>query len=242
MASDAEQSTGQKVNTWVQTIGIIVAAAWGGYSFIYKEVLVPKSAPVNVTLDLQLRKLDNANSEVHQCKAVELIPVEMTASATNPSSRTVFLLSNLWSAWGSNVAVSPELPRFAESVEKVVNSEQLGPIELNAQRRPHRRPVAIGRLFRDTCLKPNERVVRRLVFHVPCGEYDVIDVNTDVITVAKEGAAALQWHYKDSDDGISHDIFRVAKNGELSKIESPEVATDLELEDSESSATLSMSQ
>src|SRR6266513_4802955 len=95
-----KRSLGERLNTWVQTIGILIAAAWGVYTFVHKEITAPRAAPVNISLDLQLKKL-GANEPNK-----ELVAVELKASATNPSTREIHLLPNLWTAYGINVVAA----------------------------------------------------------------------------------------------------------------------------------------
>src|SRR5438093_325085 len=103
MAEDnsKNRSFGESLNTWVQAIGIIIAACWGVYTFGYKEIMVPKSAPVNITLNLQLKKIGGAPAKG------DLVAVEMRASATNPSSRDIHLLPNAWIAYGIGITAIP---------------------------------------------------------------------------------------------------------------------------------------
>ena len=99
MARSSERTIGQEVNTWVQTFGILVAAAWGVYTFIYKEIVLPKSAPVNISVNLELKTIGPSNPQETEAKK-QLIAVEMKVSATNPSPREVYLLPSIWFAYG----------------------------------------------------------------------------------------------------------------------------------------------
>src|SRR5713226_5577170 len=101
MAEAANRSLGQEINSWVQTIGIVIAATWGAWTFVYKEIVVPKSAPVNVTVDLELKKIGANQPGATKAK---LIPVELRVSAKNPSSREIYLLPSVWMASGVKVA------------------------------------------------------------------------------------------------------------------------------------------
>lgn len=50
----------------VQTTAIVLAGVWALYTFVYKEILLPKSAPVNVSIDLQLKKPNpQINSQIN---------------------------------------------------------------------------------------------------------------------------------------------------------------------------------
>jgi hypothetical protein len=93
-AKSRESSFGRELNAWVQTIAIIVAASWGIYTFVYKEITLPKSAPVNVSMDLQLKKIGTSVDKREQ--EVPFVAVEMKVRATNPTSRSIYLLPSTW--------------------------------------------------------------------------------------------------------------------------------------------------
>lgn len=94
-----ERTLGQTLNTWVQTIGIVCAGAWALlYTFGYKDIFVPKSAPVNISLNLSLKKVGPKASSTDSLTAVE-----MKIAATNPSSRPVYLLRSAWVAIGCTI-------------------------------------------------------------------------------------------------------------------------------------------
>src|SRR5256885_1464223 len=112
-AHSQRRDFGEILNTWVQTIGICIAAIWGVYTFVFKEILVPKSAPVNVTINLQLKKIGTGPTNGN------LTAVEMKISATNPSSRKVYLLPSVWVAHGIRIkAVERDDAGFADATVK----------------------------------------------------------------------------------------------------------------------------
>ena len=49
MGNNENPTFGKTLNTWVQTIGIIAAGAWGIYTFAFKEIVTPRSAPINIS-------------------------------------------------------------------------------------------------------------------------------------------------------------------------------------------------
>lgn len=40
----SDKTFGEKLNVWVQTIGILLAGIWALYTFVYKEYIEPKKA------------------------------------------------------------------------------------------------------------------------------------------------------------------------------------------------------
>jgi hypothetical protein len=238
MEMSPERTVAQKLNTWAQTIGIVIAAAWGVYTFIYKEVMLPRSAPVNISVNLQLKKIGFASSQI-QDENKSLIAVEMRVSATNPSPREVYLLPSAWIVYGHKIGVLRERRAFTEEAITALNSGQGIYVE------KHSAPVttsvvAIGSLFADDVLKPNEAATRTVVFHVPPGRYDWLDVQAIMPTMAKKGGAALEWKF-DEKAGLVPVIYRVNARGEREKM-GDEASSDphLELQSAHSMAALSL--
>src|SRR5437763_12580581 len=109
----------ERLNTWVQILGILIAAGWGIWTFIYKEIKVPKSAPVNISLNLQLKKVETNPSRQG------LTAVEMKISATNPSSREIYLLPNAWVAYGGHInSENPAADQFETAANKTLKDTQ----------------------------------------------------------------------------------------------------------------------
>jgi hypothetical protein len=146
-----------KLNTWVQIIGIAIAAGWGAYTSNYKEMMLPRAAPVIVTVDLQLQKIDRPNSQ-HQGENKALVAVEMTVSATNPSSRQVYLFPSVWLAYGLKVDALRKNHEFAKQATSSLNKRGLSQIETHAMTyMGSRAPIAIGKLIPDSILIKAER-------------------------------------------------------------------------------------
>ncbi len=186
MAEAANRSLGQEINSWVQTIGIVIAATWGAWTFVYKEIVVPKSAPVNVTVDLELKKIGANQPGATKAK---LIPVELRVSAKNPSSREIYLLPSVWMASGVKVAST----KHAIDEGLTVTSKNEASYSQRHADVTENIIVAFGGLVEDDSLKPNEVTARTLIFYVPPNEYDYLDVVTIIPTIAKKGAMDLEW-------------------------------------------------
>jgi hypothetical protein len=192
MADDGRRSFGQEINAWVQTIGIVLAAAWGVYTFFYTQIIVPKSAPVNITVDLSLKRIGTGDPNPIN-RAKRLIPVEMRISAKNPSSREIYLLPSAWIAWGLKVeANGSTTPEYFQKPAPINTQTGGNYLERHASVTASD-VVAFGGLLIDTMLKPNEVSSRTLIFYVPPNEYDSLDVRAFIPTVAKGGAVDLEW-------------------------------------------------
>jgi hypothetical protein len=216
MAEKEQQSRTDKVNKWVQTTAIIIAAVWGIYTFLYAQVLVPKSAPVNITVDLGLKKVgDSALTTTKSDHAV--IPVEMNISAKNPSSRQVFLLPSFWIAYGVKIGVvSTEDDPFKDALT-ITARNGVTNVEKHV-REIDDTVVGYGGLLSDTVLKPNETAARRLIFYVPPKEYDSIRVFVSIPTMDHQGAAELEYHFNEQDGSLNATMYRIGRKGERTEM------------------------
>lgn len=245
MAVRSGRSFGQEINTWVQTVGILIAAAWGGYTFIYKEVVLPNSAPVNISVDLQLKKIgqmgpngaplsevsdDKTNGPQGIDRKKQLIGVEMRISAINPSTRDVYLLPSAWFAYGIVDRASDDLP--TETAALVLNAHSGGYILKHAVP-AEASLVAVGSLLPDDALRPNEKAVHTEIIYVPAGKYDRIMVQGTLITASKRDKLTVKWKWnkedkdKDNDNEervITPQLYRVGASNELIELTKDEQA------------------
>jgi hypothetical protein len=184
-----KRTFGETLNTWVQTIGICIAAVWGFYTFVYEKIFIPKTSPVNVTLNLEVKKIGNSAAELG------LTAVEMTASATNPSSRRIYLLPSAWIAYGvcMTAAENDDTAFNKKALTALRDAENVSMVQRHAKRLSST-VVAMGPLFVDNALEPGEKLVRHVVFYVPIKKYDLLNLislmpNTDKETSRIE----FQW-------------------------------------------------
>lgn len=166
-------------------------ALWGIATFYYKDVLQPSTAPVNISLNLELKKVSPTNPP-NGSPGSKLIAVEMQLGATNPSSREVYLLPNAWIAYGYRTTEPGDAPSFAQRLNDGFASQRIRPQERFGLT-TNGDAVAGGVLLSDTQLKPGEKVMRKLVFHVPRNRYDVVEVWTAIPTTSQEGKLRITW-------------------------------------------------
>jgi hypothetical protein len=241
MANDSQESVSKRINTWVQTIGIIVAAAWGIYTFVYKEVFIPKSAPINITLDLELREIQA--KRVPRAHPPSLVPVEMTVSARNPSPREIRLLPSAWVAYGDKVVPRDDKRKIPD----VIVSSTSGMVYLDVHAMSSLRSlVAFGRLFSDVSLMPNEVLKRKLIFYVPPNHYDFVSVNIAVPSVTKAGSVDLEWKLSQENPEPVPVLYRIDGAGKREVVNSDQerkhVASETELQVSGSMSQVALTQ
>ena len=213
MPTSSERTFGEILNTWVQTIGILAAGVWAAYTFVYKEIRLPSSAPVNVSVSLQLKKIGpkGITSEKQP-----IVAVEMQAAASNPSARTIYPLNSAWIARGCNIETGSNDASFAKDAEVSLNSSPQDYADISVTHITCSN-VAAGHLFGDTTLKPSESTHRTNIFYVPTNKYDEIDVDVRVITTDRPNSVSLLW--KLEPDGLRPTLYRVGKDGKQTEFE-----------------------
>lgn len=211
MGSVVNRSRSKEINTWTQTAGIIVAAIWGIYTFGYKEIFIPNTAPVNISMDLQLQKVGISNKKKNR-----LIAVEMKVSATNPSSRGVKLLPSIWIAYGEKLVFIDENTLFNKKLNSALNIQN----ESFKQKHVESKfiaTVAGGNLFLDDYLKPKETRTRTIIFHVPDKKYDVLEVKAIMPSGEDTGIVKLKWRFDENLKAPFLDYYPVDKKGNVGR-------------------------
>jgi len=233
--SQTQRNLGKSINTWVQTVGILIAAGWGVYTFVYKEIMVPKSAPVNITLNLQLKKIGTGVTKGN------LTAVEVKCSATNPSSRQIHLLPSAWIAYGVRItATNVEEANFSEAAATALrDSEGLTPVNRQATFE-NASVVALGRLFPDTVLKPGETSGRTIVFYIHKNDYDLVDLTVTMPSAADPRGIELEWTLTEK-SVLTPAIYRLNKNAPRTPMPEAEYsAKPFELQEAQASAEISL--
>ena len=156
------------VHEWTKTVAVVVAALWGVYTFIWKDILVPSWAPASLVIEVKSRQeVPEARPETGDKGPARL---RLRVIATNPSSRTLYLLPNVW--WASvieEIQLKEEKPISFEARANVVLQQ---PSVLQAERGQELVSggvLATGHLFIDDQIQPGETLSRDLSITLPKG-------------------------------------------------------------------------
>jgi hypothetical protein len=210
------KSKTDKIDSFLKISGMFIASLWGGYTFFYKELWIPNNSPINITMNLQLKKIGQPLSEVRS-KNSELVAIKMIVSATNSSSRKTYLLPSIWKAYGYRVNSLHENANFSKDVDEALKSGDLVFIEKHASKSPLS-TVVVGRAFLDDSISPNETVSQENVFHVPLNQYDVIKVQVS-IPHTPQGNVTASWSYENQKSAVVSVMYFINENGERKEIE-----------------------
>lgn len=207
-----DENSKDRFHKWVQTSGIILAGAWGIYTFAFKEIISPKSAPVNITVDLKLNKVHEMNLGARD---TGLECVMVNATAINPSTRTVSLLTDLWVANGYRIEKS-DVKRYAIfSTNKVLSRDSFSEFDKCCYRSSYEL-IGYGNLFQDQWLKPNEKIVTSFLLYFQKNKFDYIEISSTIPTANNSEGIELNW--RKAGDSLVPEMFETI-GGEKKLIE-----------------------
>jgi len=214
----------KKFHAWVQSIGIIIGSVivflWGVTAFIYKEIWLPKSAPVNVTLEFVLQKSFTGDVSTFSQPNV-LVPIELRVSARNPSTRTVNLLPSIFIIKGIRIAAKyyteADLGEQLKKEEFDNNSKILVTKYTSGQEETI---VAVGNLMCYDFLYPNEIESRSFIFHIPQGQYDMLSAFAFIPSAADPKHTKIQYDFVMQDGKLvmKHHFYRPDSQGKRERL------------------------
>ncbi|MEY4808464.1 MAG: hypothetical protein RLZZ206_2853 [Cyanobacteriota bacterium] len=212
--------TSGDVHEWTKTVAVVVAALWGVYTFIWKDILVPSWAPASLVIEVKPRQeVAEARPEAGGTGPSRL---RLRVIATNPSSRTLYLLPNVW--WASAMRRSQADP--SRSFETAANAVLRDPSVLQAEREKElvsTGVVATGRLFIDDQIQPGETLSRDLSVALPKSDSPlVLQWLVPALTRKPQSASGkpllfagqrLSWGYNEKNDALYSLLCKASEAG-----------------------------
>ena len=162
----------ETLSSAVQTIAIVLAGAWGVYTFIYEAKIAPSLAPPSVSVTSRLERVGQRG---------DLVAIRSTVTRTNVGQAEVRVLSLTYNVVGVTM-------RFGETPATGAALEQLPRSSTIAQARYYDEPdsgeviLRHGVLFEgatalpseQSALNPGEAVSRDLIFYADPTRFDSI--------------------------------------------------------------------
>ncbi len=152
------------VHEWSKTVALVVAALWGVYTFIWKDILVPSWAPASLVIEV--KPLQEGFETKPGAERTGPSRVRLRVIATNPSSRTLYLLPSVWWATGMQRTETGPGRSFEAAANAVLRDLPVLQAE-RGQELVSTGVVATGRLFIDDQILPGETVSRDLSIALP---------------------------------------------------------------------------
>ncbi len=174
------------LHEWIRSGAVLIAAVWGVYTFIYKDIYVPSQQPAHLSLEASLKPVpDRPTPAVGQEMLLEI-------KATNASSRRVYLLANIWTLRGINLATRTGANANKEFIQELNVVLKDDPV-LHKERGVERTPgelIAIGRLFGDDFIDPGNTKYRSILVNIHTGT-NAIELSVIMPLLSKQAQASL---------------------------------------------------
>ncbi|MFN7901166.1 MAG: hypothetical protein ACK5N0_16175 [Synechococcaceae cyanobacterium] len=193
-----------QLHEWIRSGGILIAAAWGVYTFVWKDILVPSWQPANLSLEASLTPVPDRPA------TPDGLEMTLVVKAVNTSSRSVYPLANIW--WLSGFKRTPRSgpsargdQLFVREADQTLRREALQHVERGVINAPGAL-LAVGRLFDDDVIDPGGTVQRTILVRVPNG-YNAADLRLIVplLTRRPEGlfhGQQLAWGLSNGGDPL----------------------------------------
>jgi len=214
------------MHEWIRSGGILIAAAWGVYTFVWKDILVPSWQPASLNLDATLRPVPDRPATADGREMI------LEIKATNASSRRVYPLANIWYVNGIKRVPRPGTMVRSDQLFRQESIQVLRGVGLqHAERGVISTPgelLAVGRLFDDDIIDPGASLKRTILLHIPKGYAAVeLRVTMPLLTRPPDGlfhGQRLAWGV---DDFGEPELLVCTGKGSNSSISKPQCqATD----------------
>jgi hypothetical protein len=185
----ADWSRSPLIHEWIRSGGVLIAAtsgAWGVYTFVWKDILVPSWQPASLNLEASLRPVPDRPATADGLEMV------LEVKATNASSRRVYPLANIWYVNGIKRELRPRsMVRSDRLFQKESNPVLRGVGLQHAEQAMNStlgELLAVGRLFDDDFFDPGTSVNRTILVHIP-KEYGAVElrVTMPLLTRSADG-------------------------------------------------------
>lgn len=158
------------IHEWIRSGGVLIAAtsgAWGVYTFVWKDILVPSWQPASLNLEASLRPVPDRPATADGLEMV------LEVKATNASSRRVYPLANIWYVNGIKREPRPAAMVRSDRLFKKESNQVLRGVGLQHAERgvisTTGELLAVGRVFDDDIIDPGNSVNRSILIHIPKG-------------------------------------------------------------------------
>ena len=183
---------------WMPTLLIVSGGLWAGYTFVWKEILMPEWAPAALTLDVSMAPTGRRRTTgTTDAEAVEM---QVTVNVTNESNRTLHLLPSFWQVAGTQVQRAPNDHSFADAARVALHRGSLDHAERLSLLRLSK-PIATGSLLADDTIQPGEKLSRNVILRIP-RTYIAATVELFLPTLIREpdgrlfNGQVLEWTYQ----------------------------------------------
>jgi hypothetical protein len=185
-------SIGERINQWVQIGALLLGGVWAIYTFVYKELVLPASSPPHINTSISFARAGAA----HQNSPHGVLAIDAKFKIRNESKRSISVLPSYFAVWGKKLTDDCDAQdSFATNANEVLASGGLLAVRHCAL--GSARLVAVGSPFRDWTLAPHETSTENVLFHVPSGEYDYLEVSLHVLYAVEQPNFNIVWRMEE---------------------------------------------
>ena len=156
------------INTWVQTIAIVLAGSWALYTFFYSEVYKPSK--IQGTLSSKIKMTDGG---IKQGLQMIVANIELT----NNSDRTLYTLDGYFVVYGYRQTLVQN-PYFASDLNLTL--EQTDESFHSKYSQVEGEIIAGGNIFEFYDFMVDGKSSKDLIFEFPDGVFDFIDLRVNI--------------------------------------------------------------
>jgi len=208
-----EQAQRSEIRDWVQAIVVVAGVLAGIWEFVFKEILLPATAPINLTTEVSVKEAGFKGPSSDKSQG-QLEAIEIFVTAKNPSTRNVYLLNNCWYAQGLTIGPDQKSKSWINDVNNNITALRNDEGAYYAVKKSAL--VGAGGLFpEDQWLRPNEAISTSMIFYVPQGAFDALYVHVQMPTTAVMNSVEVVWAVT-SENACRLRLFR-KRNGSLAE-------------------------
>jgi len=197
-----------EIRDWLQALIVVAGVAGGFYQFVFREMLLPAAAPINLSTEVTVREAGFRSSRGAE-RNEQYGAIELTITAKNPSSRDIYLLANCWYVQGlTNTLKNRSVEAFTSTVTDRINKRQTVDEGAYYEIKKVSLVAAGGAFIQDQILHPSESVSASFVFYVPQDVYDALYVHVELPTTAVANSAEVEWKVTAA-DGCVETAYRI---------------------------------
>lgn len=186
----------------VQTVAVIGTIGISAYAFLFLDPSRVPTAEATVS--------EVTDSAITDENGRRLVPVQVAVTFSNPSTRVVHVAGNYWRATGIRYGARPrDLDWVANANE---NMKHRAPSLAGANYTATGADMlGAGPILGDTRLAPGETVTNTLIFYVPEGAYQAVDIE-GVLPFSPSDDFELEWELT-ADGTMTPHVYRKGENG-----------------------------
>lgn len=169
---------------WTQFGIVLFATAWGVYTFVYKETILPSRRPATLTVSTNLEELGRTS---------ETVLIRLRIHAVNRTDRKVYVPALWYTVCGLKLqGQTPEESDYRSQVEFAPDAE----LQARYSSIAAADVVAVGTILNriTSYYEPTDETTNEVLFEVPVDKYDALQARAQFfLTRETEGLALSGW-------------------------------------------------